>query len=186
MSEQTSPTEGTEETRNEQAKPAEKEFEAITSQEDFDKAIQARIARERAKFADYDDIKAQAAKLAEIEEAQKTEAQKTQERLEAAEKRADELELKATRATVAAAKGVPAELLSGSTQAELEASADALIAFRGEAVKPSVAKVLDNANKTSVGTDYAAAIAQATQDRNFALVATLKQQQAAEQQKGSS
>lgn len=73
-----------------------------------------------------------AKRLAEIEEAQKTEAQKAQERLDAAEKRAAELELKATRAEVAAAKGVPVELLSGSTRDELEASAAALLAFRGE------------------------------------------------------
>lgn len=72
-----------------------------------------------------------AQRLAEIEEAQKTEAQKAQERLEAAERRAQELELKAARAEVAAAKGVPVALLTGSTQAELEASADALIEFRG-------------------------------------------------------
>lgn len=76
-----------------------------------------------------------AQRLAEIEEAQKTEAQKAQERLEAAEKRAAELELKATRAEVANVKGVPANLLSGSTQEELEASADALLAFRGEQAK---------------------------------------------------
>ena len=74
---------------------------------------------------------AAAKRLAELEESQKTEAQKVQERLDAAEKRAAELELKATRAEVAAAKGVPVELLSGSTQEELEAAADALIAFRG-------------------------------------------------------
>ena len=107
-------------------------FEAITSQEDFDKAIQARIARERAKFADYDEVKARASKLAEIEEANKTEAEKVAERLAAAEKRAGELEAKATRAEVAAAKGVPVALLSGGTKEELEASADALIQFKGE------------------------------------------------------
>lgn len=73
-----------------------------------------------------------AQRLAEIEAANKTEAERAAERLEAAEKRAAELELKATRAEVAAAKGIPAALLSGSTQEELEASADALIAFRGE------------------------------------------------------
>lgn len=72
-----------------------------------------------------------AQRLAEIEEAQKTEAQKVQERLEAAEKRAAELELKAARAEVAAEKGIPANLLTGSTREELEASADALIAFKG-------------------------------------------------------
>jgi hypothetical protein len=72
-----------------------------------------------------------AKRLAELEESQKTEAQKAQERLDAAEKRAVELELKATRAEVAAAKGVPVELLNGGTREELEASADALIQFKG-------------------------------------------------------
>jgi len=133
MSEQTAPTEGTEET-NEQGK----EFEPIASQEALDKIIQARVARERAKFADYDEVKAKADKLAEFEESQKTEVQKAQDRLAAAEKRAAELESKATRAEVAAAKGVPAALLSGSTQEELEASADALIAFKGEQAKSLV------------------------------------------------
>lgn len=73
-----------------------------------------------------------AKRLAELEDAQKTEAQKAQERLKAAEERAAELELKANRAEVAAEKGIPAELLSGSTREELEASADALIAFKGD------------------------------------------------------
>ena len=76
---------------------------------------------------------AEAAKrLALLEEANKTEAEKNAERLAAAEKRAAELETKALRAEVANAKGVPAALLTGSTQEELEAAADALIAFRGE------------------------------------------------------
>lgn len=71
-----------------------------------------------------------AKRLAEIEESQKTEAEKAAERLAAAERRAVELEQKANRAEVAAAKGVPAELLTGSTVEELEASADALIKFK--------------------------------------------------------
>lgn len=129
MSEQTETAVAGEHT--EQGQEASK-FEAITSQEDFDKAIQARIARERAKFADYEDVKARASKLTEIEEANKTEAEKVAERLAAAEKRAVELEAKATRAEVAAAKGVPIGLLSGGTKEELEASADALIQFKGE------------------------------------------------------
>lgn len=70
--------------------------------------------------------------LKALKDRDKTEAEKTAERLAAAEKRATELEAKALRAEVAAAKGVPVGLLSGSTQAELEASADALIQFRGE------------------------------------------------------
>lgn len=129
MAEETAPTTGTEETNSQHHENA---FTPITSQEEFDKAIQARIARERAKYQDYDQLKADAAELAKIRESQKTEAEKAAEALAAAEKRAAELELKAARAEVAAAKGVPADLLTGSTQAELEASADALIQFRGE------------------------------------------------------
>lgn len=135
MAEETAPTTGTEETNGQMSEA--KEFQAITSQEDFDKAIQARIARERAKIpTDYEDLKAKAAEFEKWQESQKTEAQKAQERLEAAEKRAAELELKATRAEVAAAKGVPVELLSGGTREELEAAADALIKFRGQQADP--------------------------------------------------
>lgn len=143
MSEQTSTAVAGE--QNEQGQEAAKEFEAITSQEDFDKAIQARIARERAKFADYDDVKAKAAKLAEIEAANLTEAEKIAARAEAAEKRAAYLEVQVARAEVAAAKGVPAELLTGSTKEELEKAADALIAFRGEKVAARL--TIPNADK---------------------------------------
>lgn len=117
----------------------EKPFTAPQSQDDLNKIVEARLARERAKYADYDSLKTAAAKLAEIEAANQTEAEKAQARLEAAETRAAELEDKATRAEVANEKGVPAELLSGKTREELEASADKLIAFRGE-VKPPAPK----------------------------------------------
>lgn len=149
MSETTSEVTATAGEPTEQGQEAAK-FEAITSQEDFDKAIQARIARERNKFADYDEVKARADKLAEIEEANKTEAEKVAERLAAAEKRAAELEAKATRAEVAAAKGVPVELLTGSTTEELEASADALIAFRGEQKQAPKSDALSRVNQTTV------------------------------------
>lgn len=72
-----------------------------------------------------------AKRLAEIEESQKTEAQKAQEALEQAQRELAETRLQAARAEVAAEKGVPASLLSGSTREELEAAADALIAFKG-------------------------------------------------------
>lgn len=77
-----------------------------------------------------------ARRLDEIEESQKTELEKAAARAAAAEARAAEIEARAVRAEVAAAKGVPAVLLSGATQEELEASADALLAFRGEKPKP--------------------------------------------------
>lgn len=79
-----------------------------------------------------------AKRLAELEDAQKSEAQKQQEALEKAQRELAELTVAKTRAEVAAAKGVPAELLTGSTQEELEARADDLIAWRGAAPKGAV------------------------------------------------
>ena len=152
MTEQTGSTTATDGT-NSQQQESQKEFQAITSQEDFDKAIQARIARERAKFSDYDDLKAKADQFAQWEEAQKTEAQKTADRLAAAEKRAAELEVKALRAEVAASKGVPAELLTGSTKQELEAAADALIEFKGGSQNGYVARNEGNRSEKSDNPD---------------------------------
>ena len=140
---------------------AEETFKAPASQEELDRIIQARVARERKNIpTDYEELKAKAQKFAEWEEANKTEVQKTADRLAAAEKRATELEAKALRSEVAAAKGVPSALLTGSTQEELEAAADALIAFRGE---PKVAgpsssslnRVNTNPVKGSTGDQFA-------------------------------
>ena len=135
-------------------------FKAPASQEELDRIIQSRLARDRAKFADYDELKKAADRLAQIEEANKTEAEKAAARAEAAEKRAAELETKALRAEVANAKGVPAALLTGSTQDELEAAADALIAFRGEQKSAgpsstSLSRVNSNAVKGSTGDQFA-------------------------------
>lgn len=71
------------------------------------------------------------AKIKAFEDAQKSEAEKQAERLAEFERENAELKAAKTRAEVAAAKGVPANLLSGSSLEELEASADALIAFKG-------------------------------------------------------
>lgn len=79
-----------------------------------------------------------AARIKEFEDRDKSESQKQQEALEQAKRELAELTVAKTRAEVAAAKGVPAGLLSGSTQEELEASADALIAFKGEQPKPKL------------------------------------------------
>lgn len=43
------------------------EFKPITSQDELDKIIGQRLTRERARFSDYDDLKAQAGKVSEWE-----------------------------------------------------------------------------------------------------------------------
>ena len=112
----------------------ENTFAPITSQAEFDKRIQARIARERAKFSDYDDVKSKAAELDKIREGEKTELQREREAREVAEKRAETAELAALRSKVASrpGKNVPASALTAATEAELIAQADELLAWRGE------------------------------------------------------
>ncbi len=79
---------------------------------------------------------AKAKQFDEITEAQMSELEKANERAAQAETRAAEIEQRATRAEVAAATGVPAELLSGTTQEDLEASAAKLLEFRGTQQAP--------------------------------------------------
>lgn len=67
----------------------------------------------------------------EAQEQGKTELQKALDKAAQAEARVEALEVQAVRAQVAAAKGVDADLLSGTSQEELEASADRLLAWRG-------------------------------------------------------
>lgn len=67
----------------------------------------------------------------ELQEANKTEAQKTADRIAELEKENAGLKSASVRLEVSAAKGVPAELLSGNTKEELEAAADKLLAFKG-------------------------------------------------------
>ena len=71
------------ETVNQEAnEPAEKTF----TQDEVNAIIAERLKRDRGERADYDELKAKAAKLDEIEEANKTELQKANERAESLQK----------------------------------------------------------------------------------------------------
>lgn len=110
--------------------PAPSTFQAITSQDDLDKILGRRLAQERAKYSGYDDLKAKAAEYDKLEDAKKTETQRLTDQLNAANKRAADLELNQLRRDVADAKGLPASLikrLNGTTREELEADADDLL-----------------------------------------------------------
>lgn len=73
-----------------------------------------------------------AKRLDEIEEASKTEAEKAAAELEKIREENRQL----LRSSVAATKGVPADLLTGTTAEELEASADLLLEFLAASSKP--------------------------------------------------
>jgi hypothetical protein len=55
-----------------------------------------------------------------------------EQRARAAEERVSAMEAEAMRSEIAASKGIPADLLTGSTKDELEASAAKLAEFRGD------------------------------------------------------
>ncbi len=99
------------------------------TQADVDKLIKDRLTRERAKYADYDDLKAAAADA----DKSKTQLDKVSEQIAALTERAEKAERAKLRSDVITTKlkGVPASLtkrLQGSTEEELNADADELLA----------------------------------------------------------
>lgn len=95
------------------------------SQDEVNRVIADRLARERAKYSDYESLseRAQAAEDA-------------QARADEASARAEAAEAAARRGEIAAAKGIPPALLVGPQDASaeaLEAYADALADWRGSA-----------------------------------------------------
>ena len=122
------------------AAPAVAEFAPITSQEDLNRTIAERIAREKSKYADYGDLQAKAARLAEIEESQKTESQKLADATAKAQREADEARSETTRYKVAATHGVGADYF------ELLGSGDeATVTARAEKLAPLLAAQTENA-----------------------------------------
>lgn len=107
---------------------AEKTFTAA----EIDRIVERRLDRERAKYADYEQLKAEAAELADLRDASQAEIQAAIERAEAAEQRIAAAEFNAIRARIAAEKGVPQSSLVGDNEEELIASADELIAWRDQ------------------------------------------------------
>lgn len=63
----------------EEGAPDEGTFTPPATQEDLDRIVGQRLSRERAKYADYDDLKAKAEKFDEAESATKSELQKLQD-----------------------------------------------------------------------------------------------------------
>lgn len=109
------------------------EFKAPATQADLDRIIQDRVARVKAGYADYDDLKAKAGQVETFQsriselEAAKTELDGKVQTFQAEKDRA------ALVSEIAKDKKVPADVLRGSTREELEAHADTLAAL----LKPS-------------------------------------------------
>lgn len=95
------------------------------TQADVDRIVRERLARERDRFKDYDDLKAKAGDA----DKNKSALDKLLEKVSGLEDRASKAEAAALRADIAQAKGLTpaqAKRLHGSTRDELEADADEL------------------------------------------------------------
>lgn len=114
----------------EQTPAAGDEFKPITSQDDLNRVIDDRLKRERAKFSDYKDVKAKAAKLDEIEAANQSELEKANNRAGEAENDRDDARAESLRLRTAIAHGISLEdadlFLTGRDEETLTAQAKRL------------------------------------------------------------
>ena len=115
---------------------ATKEVETKTfTQEEVNGIVNDRLARERKKYEgiDLEALKRKAAKFDEMEEANKTELEKANEKVNALQYELDsirkEKELTTMREQVAKEIGIPVNLLTGSTEEECKEQAEAIKAF---------------------------------------------------------
>lgn len=129
-----------EETVNQEATQAT-EGKTFT-QEELNQIVSERVKKERAKYEGYDDFKAKAQRFDEMEEASKTELQKAKERaaeLETKLKTMEEAEhLREIRSKVASDTGVPAEMLTETTEEALKEQAEAILRFAGRDKYPVI------------------------------------------------
>ena len=118
---------------NTQAQQTEPEASKTFTQAEVDLIVKERLGRERAKYEGFEEYKEKAAQLDAIEEANKTELQKAQDKAAELEKKLSDLEnannLRAMREKVASEKGVPIDLLTGETEEACNTQADGILKF---------------------------------------------------------
>ena len=115
------------------------EFKPITTQEEFDAAIKARLSREKEKYADYDQIKSRVTELETENVGLKSTIEATNQSKADADKQLEEMqnqisnyETASLRTRVALQHGLPYDLadrLQGTDEESLKADAERLAGF---------------------------------------------------------
>jgi hypothetical protein len=133
---------------------AEQETQERTfNQEEVNQIVQERLFKERKKYEgiDIDALKEKASKFDQMEEANKTELQKANEKASALEAELNAMkaanEVREIRMNVSKATNVPFELLTGSTEEECKAQAEAIKAY----ANPSYPTVRDGGEVANTG-----------------------------------
>ena len=109
------------------------EFKPITTQEEFDVAIKARLSREKEKYGDYDQLKSRVTELEEETiEANKQSKDDSDKQLEEMQKQIAGYETANLRTRIALQNGLPYDLadrLQGADEESLTADAERLASF---------------------------------------------------------
>lgn len=136
-------------------------YKAPATQEELDAIVQKRLAKERAKYSDYEELKSAAEKLRDIEDANKSELEKATERATALEAELAQTKFIALKNGIANEYGITADdaslFLTASGEEGLRKQAEALAARSvkvDDDVPPKVGNHIPNlANRqTSTGT----------------------------------
>lgn len=116
--------------------------ERTFTQDEVNQMIGERLAREKAKYSNYEELEAKAQKFDEIEEKSKTELQKAQEERDAFKAELEGMKkansVRELREKVAKEKNIPANLLTGETEEDCTAQADAILSFAMPNAYPAV------------------------------------------------
>ena len=152
--------------------PPANEFKPITSQQDLNIALKDRLDRERAKFKDYNDIKAKAARLDEIEQANLSELEKANGRITAAESERDTAKAESLRLRTAVTHGISLEdadlFLTGTDEETLVAQAKRLSSRAAEQATAESERKKKNPIVPKEGTATHTGTTTAEDDREFA------------------
>lgn len=126
------------ETNQENTTPETRTF----TQEELDSIVRDRLSREHAKFADYETLKNKAAKFDELEEKNKTDLQKANDKAAELQKELEKLvtanKLRDIRETVAKKTGVPVDLITADTLEACEEQAKTILEFAKPNTYPNV------------------------------------------------
>lgn len=119
------------------------------TQAEVDAMIGERLSRERAKYADYDQLKSKADQFTAQEEAAKTDLQKALDKAARLQSELDGLmksnAARDARDKVSAETGIPASLLTGETEEACKAQAEAILKWHGD--KPKYPSTNDGGEK---------------------------------------
>ena len=137
-----------EETVNQETKTEPGSEPARTfTQAEVDAIIGDRLTRERAKYADYEDLKGKAAELDSLKETAKNAQSKVSELQNQVDVLQKDINARNARDKVSAETGVPASVLTGMTEEECKQQADAIIKWRG--LQPNYPASADGGEVTS-------------------------------------